>query len=73
MVNLPSPMVPDFKGTPVTFLKEVRSELAKVVWPTKDEVIKLTVVVLVVSLVVGLYIGGIDLIMAKVMDLMIKR
>lgn len=66
-------MMPDFKGSPTSFLREVRSELAKVVWPTKDEVIKLTVVVLAVSIVVGLYIGGLDMIMAQFMNILIKR
>lgn len=73
MVNMPTPMLPDFKGTPVTFFKEVKSELAKVVWPTKDEVVKLTIIVVAVSLAVGLYIGALDIIMAKVMDLLVKR
>jgi preprotein translocase subunit SecE len=72
-LNMPSPMLPDFKGTPLTFFKEVKSELLKVVWPTKDEVIKLTTIVIAVSLAVGLYIGGLDILMAKVMDLLVKR
>ena len=32
--------------TPVNFLREVRDELKKVVWPTRDEVIRLTGVVI---------------------------
>ncbi|OGG19023.1 preprotein translocase subunit SecE [Candidatus Gottesmanbacteria bacterium RIFCSPHIGHO2_02_FULL_39_14] len=59
-------MRPDFRGGPVIFLKEVKSELAKVTWPTRDQVIKLTIVVVVVSFIIGLYIGGLDLIMTKI-------
>jgi len=66
MVDLPKPMRPDFRGGPVIFLKEVKSELAKVTWPTRDQVIKLTIVVVVVSFIIGLYIGGLDLIMTKI-------
>lgn len=66
-------MMPDFKGSPATFLREVRSELGKVVWPTKNEVVKLTVVVLAVSIGVGIYIGGLDLVMAQFMNLLVKR
>ena len=58
--------------TPVIFLKEVRDELKKVVWPTRNEVIRLTAVVILVSLVVGVYLGGIDFILTKVLALVIK-
>ena len=57
---------------PVIFLKEVRDELKKVVWPTRQEVIRLTAVVIIVSLVVGLYLGGIDFILTKILALFIK-
>jgi len=58
--------------TPVTFLKEVRDELNKVVWPSRDEVIRLTVVVIVVSLIVGFYLGTLDYIFTKLITLIIK-
>lgn len=58
--------------TPVIFLKEVRDELKKVVWPTRAEVIRLTAVVIIVSLIVGLYLGGLDYILTKVLALVIK-
>ena len=73
MVNLPKPMRPDFRGGPVVFLKEVRSELGKVTWPTRDQVIKLTSVVVAVSFVIGLYIGSLDLIMTQVTGLFLKK
>lgn len=58
---------------PVVFLKEVRSELSKVIWPTRQETIKLTVIVIAISLAIGLYIGGIDLILTKITDILLKR
>jgi preprotein translocase subunit SecE len=58
--------------TPVTFLKEVRDELKKVVWPTRDEVIRLTAVVIIVSLIVGFFLGGLDYIFTKLMALIIR-
>ncbi|MBI5267493.1 MAG: preprotein translocase subunit SecE [candidate division Zixibacteria bacterium] len=42
------------------FLKEVQAELRKVTWPTKDELIGSTVVTIVVSLVVAIFIGIVD-------------
>jgi len=58
--------------TPVTFLKEVRDELKKVVWPTRDEVIRLTSLVIVISLIVGFFLGGLDYVFTKIMALIIK-
>jgi preprotein translocase subunit SecE len=69
---IPTPMMPDFKGTPVSFFKEVKLELSKVVWPTKNEVVKLTIVVVTVSLAIGMYVGGLDLIFTKLTDLLVK-
>jgi len=63
---------PDFSGGPLKFLKQVRSELKKVIWPTKKEVIKLTGVVILISFIVGVYIGVLDYIFAKLMETIIK-
>jgi len=43
------------------FLNEAWSELKKVSWPTRDQVRNLTVLVFVVSFVVGVYITVLDL------------
>lgn len=58
--------------TPVIFLKETKDELKKVVWPTRDEVVRLTSVVIIVSLIVGLFLGGIDYILTNLLTLIIK-
>ena len=42
------------------FLKEVVAELRKVTWPTKDELIGSTIVTIVVSLIVAIFIGIVD-------------
>ncbi|HOD67384.1 MAG TPA: preprotein translocase subunit SecE [candidate division Zixibacteria bacterium] len=42
------------------FLKEVNAELHKVTWPTKDELIGSTIVVIVVSIIVAVFIGVVD-------------
>ena len=73
MIDLPKPMMPNFQGGPVVFFKEVRSELGKVIWPTKNEVVKLTIIVIFVSVVIGLYVGGLDLVFTKLTDFLVKR
>ena len=52
-------------STPISFLKETRDELKKVVWPSRQEVLRLTLVVIMVSLVVGLFLGGLDFVFVK--------
>ncbi|HNU96975.1 MAG TPA: preprotein translocase subunit SecE [Candidatus Portnoybacteria bacterium] len=42
------------------YLKEVRVELKKVNIPTKKETIKYTLIVIGLSLVVALFLGGLD-------------
>lgn len=56
----------------VKFFQEVRVELKKVGWPGRQELIKLTLVVIFVTIIVSLYIGGLDLIFAKLMGILIK-
>lgn len=58
---------------PKEFLLEVKGELKKVVWPTRAEAVRLTATVLAVSLLVGLYVGSLDLIFTKVMEVLVQR
>ncbi len=58
---------------PVRFLNEVVSELKKVTWPTRDETAKLTAVVIVLSIIVGAFIGGLDSLLVKATELFLKR
>lgn len=58
---------------PVTFLKEVRTEMGRVIWPTRAETIKLTVVVIAVSAAIGIFIGGLDIFFVKLTELIIKK
>ena len=45
---------------PVEFLQETVSELRKSVWPSREETARLTVVVLVLSVVAAFFLGGLD-------------
>ena len=57
--------------SPIVFLKEVRVELAKVVWPTRDQLVRLTALVVTISLAVGLFIGAVDFIFFKIMEILL--
>jgi preprotein translocase subunit SecE len=55
----------------VNYLKGVRAEAARVTWPTRNEVISLTVLILLMSIILTLYIWGIDGIVAFLLRLVI--
>ena len=60
-------------GGPVFgYFRDVRSELRKVVWPSREEATKLTAVVIGLSLVVGLYLGVCDLLFAELVKLILQ-
>jgi preprotein translocase subunit SecE len=50
-------------GRLIEFLGEVRAELRRVTWPSKSEVYATTFVVILTSLIFGLYLFGIDLLL----------
>lgn len=52
-------------GTVIAFLKETREELGKVVWPSRDQTIKLTLMVIIVTVIAGLFIGALDYILSQ--------
>jgi preprotein translocase subunit SecE len=47
---------------PAQFLREVRSELRKVAWPNRKELVSYTIVVLVTTFVLTMLIWGFDFI-----------
>lgn len=48
------------------------SELKKVSWPTRHETTRLTIMVLVISLIIGFYVGIIDVLLAKALEILTK-
>ncbi len=54
------------------FLKEVKEELDQVSWPDKDEVVASTGVVIVFVLVLSLFLGGVDFLLMKLIQFIMK-
>lgn len=48
------------KDNKAGFLKGVRSEWKKIVWPSKEDVLKNLLLVIVISLVLGVFIFALD-------------
>lgn len=45
----------------INYLREVKQELDKVTWPTREDTIRLTYVVLIVTVISSLALGGLSL------------
>lgn len=54
------------------FLKDVRIEMKKVIWPSRQEVINYTIVVLVTVTVVATFILVLDLGLSRLLNLIVS-
>ena len=52
------------------FVREVRSELKKVVWPTKKELVNYTIAVFVAVILISVIIGIVDTVFAELFKLL---
>ena len=56
-----------------TFFKEVYVELRKVNWLTRNEVFRYTLIVLAVTVIVSMFLGGLDFIFSELIKKFIVR
>ncbi len=52
----------------ITFLKEVKMEVKKINWPTKDQAIRYTLIVIGISAVVAIFLGGLDFVFTTILN-----
>ncbi|CAM3946406.1 preprotein translocase subunit SecE [Rheinheimera salexigens] len=52
----------------INFAKEARTEVRKVVWPTRQETMQTTIVVLIATLIMGLLLWGLDAILMRIVS-----
>lgn len=61
-------------GNKVTkYFRDLRSEFKKVVWPTKKQVVNNTLVVLVTIVIFSIFVGGLDTLMFKGLQLIVSK
>jgi preprotein translocase subunit SecE len=56
----------------VSFFKDVKSEIKKITWPSKDETKKAFVAVMVFTLMYTILVGGMDSIFEKLLQAILK-
>jgi preprotein translocase subunit SecE len=57
---------------PINFIKEVKTELGKVAWSTRPELISSTIVVITTTAIMVVFIGIIDILLSKGLSLLFK-
>jgi preprotein translocase subunit SecE len=54
------------------FFREVKVELQKVTFPTRQETVGSTVVVLVLTMILGIYLGLSDWVLARIVQMLLQ-
>ena len=60
------------KVTPDIFAN-IYGEFKKIEWPTRKETLHLSLIVVIISGLLGLYIGGLDIIFTKFITFIVSR
>ncbi len=67
-----STSVPRSDNAIVRYFKETRAEIGKVTWPTREEGIRLTVVVLIVTTIAALVLFAVDSLFSYLVTLFLQ-
>lgn len=54
-----------------TFLEETRQELKKVTWPSRNELLQATQMVILTTILMGCLIGVVDIVVAKIVQMIL--
>jgi preprotein translocase subunit SecE len=64
--------ITDFPGQAAQFFREVKVELQKVTFPTRQETVGSTVVVLVLTVIMSVYLGLSDWALARIVQFLLR-
>ncbi len=57
----------------IDFLASFKIELDKVVWPSSKLTLRLTAIVIIVTIAVGFFVGGLDYLMTQLLSLILTK
>ena len=60
------------KASPGEFIKQVKAETAKVVWPSRRETVTTAVMVVIMTVLLGLFFFGVDLAFSSIVEALLK-
>ncbi len=59
------------RGLSLRFISESYQELKRVTWPSREETMRLTLMVIAVSAAIGAFLSAVDLLFARLMDVIL--
>jgi preprotein translocase subunit SecE len=60
------------KTTPSEFINQVRAETRKVTWPTRQETVMTAFMVVVMTVLLGLFFFGVDQLFSRIVQLLLS-
>ncbi|MBE6907604.1 preprotein translocase subunit SecE [Marasmitruncus massiliensis] len=63
---------PGFIAKAKRFFRDVKGEFKKIVWPGKSQIINNTIIVLVVIVISGIFVGGFDILVSYLVKLLLS-
>ncbi|GGE80720.1 MULTISPECIES: preprotein translocase subunit SecE [Sphingomonas] len=60
------------KVNPGEFIRQVRAETAKVVWPSRKETVTTAIMVVIMTLTLGLFFFGVDAIFSQIVQFLLS-
>ena len=61
------------KTSPMEFIRQVQAETRKVVWPTRQEALRTTWVVMIAVLILSLILAGFDVLIQTAVKFLLER
>jgi len=60
------------KTSPGEFIRQVRAETAKVVWPSRRETVTTAIMVVIMTVVLGLFFFGVDAVFSRIVQALLS-
>lgn len=60
------------KTSPGEFIRQVRAETAKVVWPTRRETVTTAIMVVIMTLVLGIFFFSVDSLFSRIVQALLS-
>ena len=61
------------KVSPGDFIRQVRAETAKVVWPTRKETVTTTIMVMIMTGMLAIFFFGVDAVFNSIVKFLLQR
>jgi preprotein translocase subunit SecE len=57
----------------INFIREARTELKKVTWPNRKQLISSTIVVMITVIIVAIFLGVVDLVFSRIVTIILQQ